>query len=500
MKSQITNYLRAGYPGLYLVSCEEARVEAELKAIAEAIEYHLFAWSVTEGLVDTKDGHTRQTNDPLQAIEFIGELPENSMIMLKDFHQFVEDGNPVLVRQLKEVLRIGKTKGKALVILGCRFTLPPELVREFVVVEFALPGKEELGVVLDHIAQSAKQQIPEGDNRESLLDAASGLTSIEAENAYALSVVEHGRLCPQIVAREKASEVKKNGLLEVYPQPASLEDIGGLEVLKEWLLHRRDAFGQEAKAYGLPSPKGLLIVGIPGTGKSLTAKATASVFQRPLLKLDAGRLFAGLVGQSESNLRSVIATVEAIAPCVLWIDELEKGFSGSRSSASTDGGTSARVFGSFLSWLQDRQSPVFVVATANDVTQLPPELLRKGRFDELFFVDLPNQREREAIWRIQIKKFGREPAKFDIVQLAKATDGLTGSEIEQLFIDALHEAFSRRTEPTDLSIAMLLNDLVPLSRLMSEHIDALRKWAKGRARRATPVETQEAGRRIAAAS
>jgi len=468
MKSEITNYIRAGYPGLYLVSCEEARVEAEMKSIAASVKYSLFAWSVTEGLVNTKDGHTKQANDPLQAVEAVGELPENSVVLLKDFHQFVEDGNPVLLRQLKEALRDAKTKGKVLVIIGCRCSLPPELAREFVVVEFALPGKPELGVVLDNIATSAKLQKPEGDARELLLDAACGLTSIEAENAFALSVVESGKLCPQIIAREKASEVKKNGLLEVCSKPASLADIGGLDALKEWLVKRRDAFGQEARAYGLPSPKGLLIVGIPGTGKSLTAKATASVFQRPLLKLDAGRLFAGIVGQSESNLRSVIATAEAIAPCVVWIDELEKGFSGSRSSASTDGGTSARVFGSFLSWLQDRQSPVFVVATANDVTQLPPELLRKGRFDELFFVDLPNQEEREAIWRIQIAKFGRKPDDFDVVQLARATEGLTGSEIEQLFIDALHEAFNGRKEPTDLSVAMLLNDFMPLSKLMSE--------------------------------
>src|SRR5712671_6906046 len=203
---------------------------------------------------------------------------------------------------------------------------------------------------------------------------------------------------------------------------------------------------------GLPAPKGLLIVGIPGTGKSLTAKATASVFNRPLLKLDAGQLFGGLVGQSEANTRSVIVTAEAIAPCVLWVDELEKGFSGARNSGASDGGTASRVLGTFLSWLQDRKAPVFVVATANDVTQLPSELLRKGRFDELFFVDLPNQQEREAIWRIQIAKFGRQPEKFDVIQLARATDGLTGSEIEQLFIDSLHEAFSRRTEPTDLSI------------------------------------------------
>jgi len=497
MRTQISNYLRAGYPGLYLVSCEETRIEAEMKVITTALGHQLYAWSVTEGLVNTADGHTRDAQDPIGLLTAVDELPENSVVLLKDFHQFVEDSNPVLVRKVKESLRVGKTKGKALVIVGCRIALPPELEREFVVVPFNLPDKDQLGVVLDNIATSAKLSKPQNEKREPLLDAACGLTSIEAENAFALSAVESGRLAWSVVAREKAKEVKKSGLLEVYPAAASLDDIGGLECLKAWLLQRRDAFGQEAKAYGLPSPKGLLIIGIPGTGKSLTAKATASVFHRPLLKLDAGRLFAGLVGQSESNLRSVIATVEAIAPCVLWLDEMEKGFSGSKSSGSSDGGTAARVFGTFLSWLQDRTAPVFVVATANDVTQLPPEMLRKGRFDELFFVDLPNQAEREAIWHIQIAKFNRDPKQFDTVQLARATEGLTGSEIEQLFIDSLHEAFSRRTEPTDLSLAMLLNDLVPLSKLMSEQIDGLRKWSKGRARRATPVEAEKTGRKIA---
>jgi AAA+ superfamily predicted ATPase len=498
MRNTIINYIRAGYPGLYLVSFEETRIEAELKAVAKALDYRLFGWSITEGLVDTADGHTRSAQDPIELMSAVDELPESTIILLKDFHQFLEDGNPVLVRKVKECLRVGKTKGRALVMVGCRLALPPELEREFVVVQFALPDKTQLGVVLDNIAGSAKLAKPEEDAREQLLDAACGLTSIEAENAFALSVVESKQLCSGIVAREKASEVKKGGLLEICALAAALEDIGGLEVLKAWLVQRRDAFGREAKAYGLPSPKGLLIVGIPGTGKSLTAKATATVFNRPLLKLDAGRLFAGLVGQSESNLRSVIATVEAIAPCVLWLDELEKGFAGSRSSGATDGGTASRVFGTFLSWLQDRTAPVFVVATANDVTQLPPELLRKGRFDEIFWIDLPNQQEREAIWRIQIAKFRRDPKQFDIVQLARATEGLTGSEIEQVFIDSLHEAFSRRAEPTDLSIALLLNDLVPLSKLMSEQIDGLRRWAKGRARMATQQTSSSQARKIAA--
>src|ERR1019366_8105511 len=217
-----------------------------------------------------------------------------------------------------------------------------------------------------------------------------------AENASALSVVQSKAITPEIVAREKAQAVKKNGLLELIEAKESLDSIGGLDVLKEWLLKRRNAFSQRAIEYGLPTPKGLLIIGIPGTGKSLTAKATAKVFGVQLLKLDAGRIFAGLVGQSESNLRSVIQTAEAIAPCCLWIDEVEKGFSGTKSSNSTDGGTSARVFGTFLSWMQEKTAPVFVVATANDVTQLPPEMLRKGRWDELFFVDLPNQAERQA--------------------------------------------------------------------------------------------------------
>ena len=331
-----------------------------------------------------------------------------------------------------------------------------------------------------------------------LLDSSSGLTTIEAENAFALSIVEQGQFSPAIVAREKANEVKKNGLLELYPTITSLNDIGGLDMLKQWLNQRKDAFGAEARQYRLPNPKGLLIVGIPGTGKSLSAKATAMVFSRPLLKLDAGRLFAGLVGQSEGNLRSVIATVEAIAPCVLWIDEIEKGFNGSRSSGTADGGTSSRVFGTFLSWLQDRTSPVFVVATANDISQLPPEFLRKGRFDEIFYIDLPNQEEREAIWRIQIAKYGRLPEQFDIAQLAKATEGLTGSEIEQAFIDALYDAFSRREEPNDITVSMQLTELVPLSKLMSEQITALRQWAKGRARRATAVESKRSERKIAA--
>jgi SpoVK/Ycf46/Vps4 family AAA+-type ATPase len=321
---------------------------------------------------------------------------------------------------------------------------------------------------------------------------------LEAANAFALSVAQKRGLDAGVVARLKAQTVKKGGLLEIIEATESLNSIGGLDLLKDWLVKRKKAFSKQAQAYGLPHPKGLLILGIPGTGKSLTAEATAGIFGLPLLKLDAGSIFAGLVGQSEGNLRSVIQTAEAIAPCVLWIDEIEKGMAGSKSSGATDGGTSARVFGSFISWMQEKQTPVFIVATANDVSQLPPELLRKGRIDELFFVDLPNQAEREAIWTIQVQKYGRNPREYDLVQLARATEGLTGSEIENVFVDALFHAFDENKEPTDLTIALVLNDFVPLSKLMAEQITVLRNWAKGRARPGTSLQVEQRLRKLAA--
>ena len=370
--------------------------------------------------------------------------------------------------------------------------------REFTVIEFALPKKEQLGSVLDGIIESAKLKPLQGEPREKVLDAATGLTTIEAENAYALSVVQCQQIDPNIISREKAQSVKKGGILELIEAKESLESIGGLDVLKAWLLKRKEAFSQRAKEYGLPPAKGLLILGVAGTGKSLTAKVTAKVFGIPLLKLDAGKLFAGLVGQSEANLRSVINTAEAIAPCCVWIDEAEKGFSGSKSSNASDGGTSARVMGTFLSWMQEKTAPVFVIATANDVSQLPPEMLRKGRWDELFFVDLPHQNEREAIWEIQIRKQGRDPRDFDLVQLSRVTEGLTGSEIESVFVEALYAGFEQEQEPTDLTIAQVLVDFVPLSKLMAEQIDGLRKWAKGRARLATSPLVEPKLRRMAA--
>jgi SpoVK/Ycf46/Vps4 family AAA+-type ATPase len=500
MREKLTDYIRAGYPGICLVTHEEVRAEAELKAVAQATKHGLLAWSATTGLIDTDDGRVLGAEDPMEAVTAVAGLPDNTVVLLRDLHMFLADANPVLVRALKDALAHAKSTGKCLILLGCRSQLPPELEREFVTLDFALPDKAALGQVLDGICESAKIKKPKTDERETILDAASGMTCAEAENAFALSIVGVKAVKAVTVAKEKAATVKRSGILEVVEASGGLEGIGGLDQLKAWLLKRKEAFGSRAVEYRLPCPKGLLIVGVPGTGKSLTAKATASVFGRPLLRLDAGRLFGSLVGQSEANMRSVIQVAEAVAPCVLWIDELEKGFAGSRSSGAADGGTGSRVFGSFISWLQEKTAPVFVVATANDVSQLPPELLRKGRWDELFFTDLPGAGEREQIWRIQIGRCGRKPEAFDIEGLALASEGHTGAEIEQAVTDALYRAFSESREPRTGDMLAAVSDSVPLSKLMGEQIQGLRKWAQGRCRLAAASGTaaEAGGRRIAA--
>lgn len=498
----LSTYLRAGYPGLAIISSEEARAEAEVAAVCTSLKRNLHAWSSTEGLVDTKEGRVTACPDPLDALQLLEGMFSNSeprhVVLLRDLQLHLDQSDPMLVRRLKDTLRVAKSNGHALVLLGCRLKLSAELEHEFTHVDFHLPDVTQLGTVLDGIIKSAKIKNLHEVMREAALQSALGLTTTEAENAFALSVVETKNIDHKVIAREKARTLKKNGLVEVVETNTSLDDIGGLGLLKEWLVRRAGAFSESAKAYGLPAPKGLLIVGIPGTGKSLTAKATASAFGLPLLRLDMGRVFGGIVGQSEANLRSVIQTAEAIAPCVLWIDEIEKGFSGSQSSGSTDGGTSSRVFGSFLSWMQEKDKPVFVVATANDVSKLPPEFLRKGRFDELFFVDLPDALERAQIWDIVIARHKRKPTDFDTVVLARACEQFTGAEIEAAFIDAMHEAYFEGEEPGRKHLLEAITATVPLANLMDGQISALRHWAKGRAREAASrVTLRRGGRRIA---
>lgn len=490
MRSHLIRYARAGYAGLFVVTAEEARAEAEIQAAAAELNRPLHVWSVTEGFADTAAGTVRDCPDPLAALDLTDTVEGEAVVLLRDFGAYLEDRDPVLVRKLRDLLRRAKAGGKLVVLLGSWRPLPPELEREITRLDLALPGPDELGRVLDGILDSAQLSPLPADTREAVLAAAAGLTTLEAENAFALSVIESGTVSSSVVSREKAQALRQVGLLEVVEATPHLDAIGGLESLKGWLRQRRHAFTQRARDYGLPAPKGMLVLGVPGTGKSLTAKATATVFGVPLLKLDAGRLFGSLVGQSEANLRAATQTAEAIAPCVLWIDELEKAFAGSGAAGQGggDGGTSARVFGGLLNWLQEKTAPVFVVATANDISQLPAELLRKGRWDECWFVDLPDSRERAAIWDIVIAKYGRDQTAFDPVVLARASERHTGAEIEGVFVEALHRAFAEEREPAPLDLGEGLTASVPLAVTMSESIERLRQWAKGRARpAAAPV-------------
>jgi SpoVK/Ycf46/Vps4 family AAA+-type ATPase len=381
---EIETLIRARYPLLYIVSWEEKRVEEALRAISSSRGKRLFVWTVTQGLVSSPTAKDKQTRSPMAALDFIEASDDPAIFLLKDFHAFITDTE--LTRRLRDLTYSLKTSYKTLVILAPTMKLPSELEKEVTVIDYTLPSIEDLDRLLENIIQSVKNnpQINTAlkpDEREHLLEAALGLTATEAENVFARSLVEKRKFDVAIILTEKEQIIRKSGMLEYYREDESMADVGGLDVLKDWMRKRTRAFGREARDFGLPSPKGILLLGVQGCGKSLAAKSVASAWKLPLLRLDVGKVFGGIVGQSEENMRRAIRMSESIAPTVLWLDELEKGFAGTQSSGISDGGTTARVFASFITWLQEKTAPVFVVATANRIEDLPPELLRKGRFD-----------------------------------------------------------------------------------------------------------------------
>lgn len=485
--------IRARYPLIYIVSWEERRVEEALRGICDARSKRFYSWTLTEGLVSTPGTRDPQTRQPLAALDAIEASRDPAVFLLKDFHAFLSDRDIDITRRIRDLTHSLKTSYKTLVILAPVLRLPVELEKEITVVDFHLPTLEELSELLDNIIQSVrgKQQLDvelDAKEREHLLEAALGLTATEAENAFARSLVEKRCFDVSVILQEKEQIIRKSGMLEYYPAVESMKDVGGLDCLKDWMRKRTEAFGQRARDFGLPAPKGILLLGVQGCGKSLSAKTVASQWRLPLLRLDVGRIFGGIVGQSEDNMRRAIRMAESIAPTILWIDELEKGFSGTRSSGVTDGGTTARVFASFITWLQEKTAPVFVVATANRIEELPPELLRKGRFDEIFFLDLPTTSERSDIFEIHLRKRKRDPSRFDLHQLAAASVGYSGAEIEQAIVSGLYDAFDREGELTTEDILSNVRSGVPLSRTMKEQIDELREWASTRARPASSPE------------
>ncbi|MBX5484763.1 MAG: AAA family ATPase [Myxococcaceae bacterium] len=488
--------IRARYPLVYLVSWEEQRLDAILADLAKSHGRTLFEWSVTRGLRQLSGGRSvpplEDTQDPHKALEAVQKLSgDPSLVVLKDFHPYFE--SPKVVRALRDLAHYLKSTFTTVIILSPTLTIPVELEKELTVLDVPLPTFGELAQLLKDIVgvirrnNKATIELSRTD-AEALVKAAMGLTLSEAENAFAKAIVTDGKLSAEDIQRvqdEKRQIIRKSGLLEFYPAEERLENVGGLDGLKTWLSRRTAAFGEEARRFGLPEPRGILLLGVQGCGKSLTAKAIAAQWRLPLLRLDVGRIFSGLIGSSEENLRRAIRVAESVAPAVLWIDELEKGLAGAGGTGLQDAGVTQRIFGAMLTWLQEKTAPVFVVATANRIDLLPPELLRKGRFDEIFFVDLPTAHEREDIFAIHLARRGRDPKRFDIPALASASEGFSGSEIEQAIISALHDAFAEKVELDQRHILGALRETFPLSTTMGHEIQRLREWAKDRTRMAS---------------
>lgn len=487
----IETLIRARYPLIYVVSYEESRVDDEMSRITKDRKKELYKWSITKGLEMPDGSLLSDFKDPIKVLEYILQADVNGVFVMKDYHPYLNE--PVVVRKLRDVAHALKTSMKNVVFISPVLKIPMELEKEFSVIDYNLPGKEEISEIIKNISANigdiSKLEISKNPTLfQKVTEAALGLTAEEAENVFAKSLVQTGDFDLKIILSEKEQIIRKSGVLEYCHVNENMQGVGGLDELKKWLNKRGKAFTPEAREFGLPEPRGILLLGIPGCGKSLTAKAISSMWQLPLLKLDVGKVFSSLVGSSEENVRRAIQTAESIAPSILWLDEMEKGFSGLGSSGQTDGGTTARVFGTFLTWLQEKKTPVFVVATCNNVSQLPPELLRKGRFDEIFFVDLPSREERKEIFKIHLEKRHRNINSFDLNKLSDEAVGFSGSEIEEIIVSALYDAFDNNEDINQTYIENTIKSMIPLSQTMEEQIKGTREWAKIRAKRASSIE------------
>jgi ATP-dependent 26S proteasome regulatory subunit len=488
MQEELNVLIQAQYPLIYLVTAEEDRAEKEIATIAQMkqLPRKFYVWTFTHGMVEYGQVRTTQHNtiSPEAAIEWTTRQKEPAIFVFKDLHPFKDSA--AVTRWLRDAIASFQGTQKVIILMSPVQQVPIELEKEVVVLDFALPDLATLDRVLTNQLDQARQNRLSIPGREKILKASLGLTKDEAEKVYRKAYVKRGKITEDevdIVLSEKKQLIRRNGILEFIEEDETIDSVGGLDELKGWLVQRSGAFTERARAYGLPQPKGMLILGVPGCGKSLIAKTTSRLWGLPLLRLDMGRVYDGsMVGRSEANLRGALKTAESISPAILFIDELDKAFAGTSGSADSDGGTSSRIFGSFLTWMQEKTSPIFVMATANRVERLPGEFLRKGRFDEIFFVDLPTQSEREAVFKIHLSKRNRDLERFDLLQLSKVADGFSGAEIEQALIAAMYDAFAQDREFTQLDIIAAIKATLPLSRTMTEQVTALRDWARQRAR------------------
>ncbi len=498
LEKEIDTYLRARYTLVHIVSHEEDRVLGHLKSLCQRSKRSLFVWDHADFFrrITGDAADPPAAKDPLAVLAAIDRAGGECVFVLRDFHQCWHN-QPRVIRKLRNVVQALKYTRKSIIVTAPTGAIPEELKDEAVLIELPPPNYEELSSILETLAETpgARIELCE-ETRGRVINLALGLSAAQAQRVFSKAIVTDGVLNEDdidSIADEKREIIRESGALEFFNTTETINDVGGLEVLKDWLRVRELALQDDAKAYGLPPPKGIALIGIPGTGKSLTAKMVAGLWHLPLIRMDVGALFGSLVGESESNTRQALRLAEAVAPCVLWIDEIEKAL----SVGEGDGGTGMRVLGKLLSWMQDKTKPVFIVATANDIERLPPELMRRGRFDEIFFLDLPSETERQAIFEVHIRKRGRPPAGFDLGRLARACDGYVGAEIEQAVIDAMYLAFSDADNPgrefTDDDILTALGHLVPMSKSQRERIQYLRSWVlEGRAQSASVNENAAA--------
>lgn len=502
METQLELNVRARNPLVWLHSPEEDRSVPRAQAVAEKLGYVVFEWNCIAGFVQLSAGQLRQPGDGRctnvnQALAAVGDYKhQRTLFIFRDFHPLTRRLEQaadyvLLARRVKDLYRSLRQNGNVVVFLASAPATPAELEECLALVEAALPEKDErLAIVTAWTAANAKGLPCDLDEAgiHRLTSTTAGMTSRQIQSALAMSVVSRKGLTAQVVddvLAEKVKAVRASEVLECVPLKETLDDVGGLAGLKEWLCKRELSFGPAAARYGLPMPKGILVLGPPGVGKSLIAKAAANGLHMALLRLDTGKIQASLVGQSEERMRRALAMAEVQAPCVLWVDELEKAFAGARGP-SGDSGVTQRVFGTFLTWSQERTKPVFIFATANHIGDLPPEFLRKGRFDEIFFVDLPTPGERKAILEVLLRKYGRKPARLVTDALVKRLDRYTGAELESVITEAMYEAFYDNQRPlTAQDLEAATTRILPLADQMRDEIEALRRWGRANARPAS---------------
>ncbi|MGD2094161.1 MAG: AAA family ATPase [Phycisphaerales bacterium] len=478
----------SGYYCISIVTYEERYTLEMICQTALDLKRSMWIWSIAGGVREgflSDSPFIADTEAPTSGLRQFADTKGESICVTLDLAEHLKKGTTL--RALRDLIDLFEKNGSTLVMIDSNDTLP-EVVKSYAKpFEISYPSRQELLKIIRNTLQHfhRKKPIEIGISQKGLdtiIRNLRGLTRRQAERII-IDAAAHNRRFDDndinIVIGSKRKMIQRGGLLEYIQTPLDLSEIGGMKSLKKWLNQRKDAFSPKAKEFGIDAPKGVLMLGVQGAGKSLCAKAIATAWHQPLLRMDPGALYASFIGESERNLRDALRQTEMMAPVILWIDEIEKAFA-SAASRSADGGLSQRMFGTLLTWLQEHEAPVFVVATANDIGALPPELLRKGRFDEIFFVDLPNQDVRKEIFKIHLMKRKRDPKKFDLDALAEASDGYSGSEIEQAVVSALHEVYSEKAGLSTEKILSALRNSPPISVTLAENVQYLRNWAEGR--------------------